>query len=179
MACIICGSTTNNKSIEHIIPRTLGNIHYILAKGIVCQKCNNKFSRFESKVLSSPIFILERKKRGLLPFQYQVKEANADPFDWQRFVIKIGYEALYHSKRKMWTSLPHVPIKRFLLYGEKSTFLVEKIHQEDFFWKSIPAWINYWRLRVNSCRIYYGKNKHNQIAVLFIYGPIRLKARIK
>ena len=179
MPCIICGSESNQSSIEHIVPRTLGNIHYILPKGIVCQKCNNKFSRFESKVLSSTIFVQERKKRGLLSSQYQIIETNVDPFDWQRFVIKIGYEALYISKNKTWKSLPHKPIKRALLYSEKAGFLAEKIQKNQFYWKNIPVWLDYWRLRINGCRIMVGKNDFNQLGIIFHYSSIRLMARIK
>ena len=46
MRCIFCGSdTSQSTSVEHIIPESFGNSKAILRKGIVCDKCNNYFSR--------------------------------------------------------------------------------------------------------------------------------------
>lgn len=52
--CIFCNQdSTESKSIEHIIPESLGNDELILDKGIVCDKCNNYFSReIENPVLN-------------------------------------------------------------------------------------------------------------------------------
>jgi len=44
--CPFCGGElTDSKSIEHIIPESLGNTTLILDKGIICDKCNNYFAR--------------------------------------------------------------------------------------------------------------------------------------
>jgi hypothetical protein len=46
MRCIFCKENSNSsKSVEHIIPESLGNTQNILQPGIVCDKCNNYFSR--------------------------------------------------------------------------------------------------------------------------------------
>ncbi len=46
MRCFFCKcNTDSSKSVEHIIPESMGNKKYILDKGIVCDKCNNYFSR--------------------------------------------------------------------------------------------------------------------------------------
>lgn len=46
MKCIFCGEDSSySKSVEHIIPESFGNKTAILPKGIVCDKCNNYFSR--------------------------------------------------------------------------------------------------------------------------------------
>ncbi|MDD4220733.1 MAG: HNH endonuclease [Sphaerochaetaceae bacterium] len=46
MRCIFCKQdSSNSKSVEHIIPESLGGKKHILCKGIVCDKCNNYFSR--------------------------------------------------------------------------------------------------------------------------------------
>lgn len=43
--CIFCNEISeNSKSVEHIIPESLGNTKYIMPKGLVCDKCNNYFS---------------------------------------------------------------------------------------------------------------------------------------
>ena len=46
MRCIFCKQdSSGSKSVEHIIPESLGNKTFILPKGIVCDKCNNYFAR--------------------------------------------------------------------------------------------------------------------------------------
>ena len=60
--CIICDSKNDSKSIEHIIPESLGNQHYTLEKGELCDKCNNLFSKFENKALSNSVFLMERAR---------------------------------------------------------------------------------------------------------------------
>lgn len=45
MKCIFCKCLSDNsKSIEHIIPESLGNKEHYLPKGIVCDSCNNYFA---------------------------------------------------------------------------------------------------------------------------------------
>ena len=75
MLCIFCKEDSSNaKSVEHIIPESLGNTKHILNKGIVCDKCNNYFARkIEQKVLSYPEFKIDRfhmsvpSKKGKIP----------------------------------------------------------------------------------------------------------------
>lgn len=52
--CIFCGAdSSGSKSVEHIIPESLGNKEYVLPRGVVCDKCNNYFARkIEGPVLS-------------------------------------------------------------------------------------------------------------------------------
>lgn len=46
MRCIFCKQCSDgSKSIEHIIPESLGNKTNTLAQGVVCDKCNNYFAR--------------------------------------------------------------------------------------------------------------------------------------
>ncbi len=73
--CIFCNQdSTASKSIEHIIPESLGNDELILDKGIVCDKCNNYFSReIENPVLNLDgfkqlrFYELIESKRGKIP----------------------------------------------------------------------------------------------------------------
>ena len=75
MLCIFCKEdSSNSKSIEHIIPESLGNTEHILNKCIVCDKCNNYFARkIEKKVLDYPEFQIDRfhmsipSKKGKIP----------------------------------------------------------------------------------------------------------------
>jgi hypothetical protein len=46
MRCVFCKlDSTSSRSVEHIIPESLGNEDHVLKRGIVCDGCNNYFSR--------------------------------------------------------------------------------------------------------------------------------------
>jgi hypothetical protein len=75
MKCIFCKcDSSTSRSVEHIIPESLGNISNILPRGIVCDGCNNYFARkVEKPILDSDYFTHSRfrniipNKRGLIP----------------------------------------------------------------------------------------------------------------
>ncbi|MCS3925300.1 hypothetical protein M2175_000331 [Bradyrhizobium elkanii] len=56
MRCVFCrADSTSSRSEEHIIPHSLGNRRHILKPGIVCDACNNYFSReVERPFLNAP-----------------------------------------------------------------------------------------------------------------------------
>ncbi|WP_404985680.1 HNH endonuclease [Chryseobacterium sp. M5] len=68
MNCIFCNKNSDNsRSIEHIIPQSLGNTKNILDKGIVCDSCNNYFStKIEKDVLDLPYFRSLRNRNNIL-----------------------------------------------------------------------------------------------------------------
>lgn len=67
MRCLFCKEdSTSTKSIEHIIPESLGNKTITLPRGHVCDKCNNYFSREIEKPF------LERYDMRLLRFYEDV-----------------------------------------------------------------------------------------------------------
>jgi hypothetical protein len=63
--CIFCKLRSNEKVIEHIIPESFGNKEYILKNGLVCNECNNRFSKFETTALSNTVFVMERARFGI------------------------------------------------------------------------------------------------------------------
>jgi hypothetical protein len=67
MRCIFCGDdTSSSKSVEHIIPESLGNLDYVLPVGIVCDKCNNYFAvKVERPLLESSYFTQLRQRQGI------------------------------------------------------------------------------------------------------------------
>lgn len=78
MRCIFCKKdSSNSKSVEHIIPESLGNKHHTLPKGVVCDECNNYFAvKIEKTVLDTPYFqslrarlMIENKKGKIPPIQ--------------------------------------------------------------------------------------------------------------
>lgn len=67
-------SSAASRSVEHIIPESLWNKQHILPKGVVCDACNNYFSReVEKPFLDSPAISALRfrqiipNKRGRVP----------------------------------------------------------------------------------------------------------------
>jgi len=59
--------SSSSKSVEHIIPESLGNKDIILNPGIVCDKCNNYLSReVEKPFLGHPSVRLLRSEKGLI-----------------------------------------------------------------------------------------------------------------
>ena len=58
MQCIFCHKDSSaSKSVEHIIPESLGNKHHFLPKGYVCDGCNNYFAvKIERELLDQPYF---------------------------------------------------------------------------------------------------------------------------
>lgn len=75
MRCIFCKrDSTKSRSIEHIIPESLGNTDHVLPRGAVCDTCNNYFARkVEGPLLDTHWFRHARSrqwvpnKRGLIP----------------------------------------------------------------------------------------------------------------
>lgn len=67
MRCLFCkNSTINSKSVEHIIPESLGNQNQILPKGVVCDKCNNFFAiNIEKPFLELKAISLLRFNEGI------------------------------------------------------------------------------------------------------------------
>lgn len=75
MHCLFCKKESSaSRSQEHIIPESLGNTRYVLPPGVVCDQCNNYFSReVEKPFLESAAVTLLRfhqaipNKRGRVP----------------------------------------------------------------------------------------------------------------
>lgn len=73
--CLFCRQdASGSRSVEHVLPESLGNTTQVLPPGIVCDACNNYFARkVEAPVLGSdPILALRHieavpSKRGHVP----------------------------------------------------------------------------------------------------------------
>lgn len=98
MRCIFCKSdTSESKTVEHIIPESLGNTEHILPVGVVCDNCNNYFAReIEKPLLESIYFEYLRfykdikNKRGLSPAIWGI---GVDP----AIVLRIAHDKNEHS----------------------------------------------------------------------------------
>ncbi len=67
MKCIFCHKdSTTSKSVEHIIPESLGNKEQILPQGYVCDDCNHYFAiKIEKELLEQPYFISMRSRNEI------------------------------------------------------------------------------------------------------------------
>ena len=75
MRCIFCkADSSNSRTVEHIVPESLGNTAHTLPVGVVCDKCNAYFAiKIEKPILDAPYFRHSRfrnsvaNKRGRIP----------------------------------------------------------------------------------------------------------------
>ncbi len=151
--CIICFQISDQATVEHIIPKALGNVHYVLPKGKVCLSCNQRFSRYEHQVLNSGAWLYERSKFRLCSTEV---EAGNDPDDriYARFLLKTMYESLYHSKSKFFhsTNLEEVRYELLGKPGLEYHLFFDKGIGEG---RHIPGWMDRWRLGRNGLSLRY------------------------
>lgn len=134
MRCIFCKQDSSaSRSVEHIIPESLGNTDHVLPVGVVCDGCNQYFARkVERQVLESPMFRLLRldmgipNKRGRVP-SWRRDDGSMKPEYRQmgRFLAKIGLEALAFKTRAIPTWNDEIvdhpsldELRRFARYNE-------------------------------------------------------------
>lgn len=176
--CIFCYSTDKFESVEHIVPRSLGNLHYVLPKGTVCADCNNRFAHFENKVLSSHLFLKERTKFNLLRARNQAQATELRAIDLQKFLLKMAYESLYKSKRKIWEQTDFTSLLDFLLRGKNNSLFIIQLDKTDLTFMSIPRWMDRFRLRNNHLMLEYAE-ENNKAYFRFQFGTLRSCLRIQ
>ncbi|GMQ79286.1 MAG: hypothetical protein BMS9Abin02_1861 [Anaerolineae bacterium] len=110
MLCIFCkADSAATRSVEHIIPESLGNTDHVLPVGVVCDGCNQYFARkVERPLLESGMFRLLRadrrvpSKRGRIPTFGHHDLADLPDFRLvSRFIGKVGLEALVHRTQSV------------------------------------------------------------------------------
>ncbi|MDB5006051.1 MAG: hypothetical protein JWP45_444 [Mucilaginibacter sp.] len=102
MRCIFCKQASDfSLSVEHIVPESLGNREHVLAKGIVCDACNNYFAvKIEKRVLETEFFknlrfrnSLESKKGRVPPGTAMFPRTNSNgeiSFDDKENMINVN-----------------------------------------------------------------------------------------
>ena len=81
MTCIFCDTIFTKSSIEHIVPESLGNLHYVLQANIVCDSCNNNFSKWEDKAIT-------RSHLAFIRIKNAIKTKKGNPSSLQIGTIK-------------------------------------------------------------------------------------------
>jgi HNH endonuclease len=94
MICLFCkGNSTNSKSVEHIIPESLGNKEHILPKGIVCDKCNQYFAiKLEKPLLEKPYFRNARSRNIVESKKNNIPLGDAFVFGRDMDKVQFGFE---------------------------------------------------------------------------------------
>ncbi|CAN0375562.1 unnamed protein product, partial [Ectocarpus sp. 4 AP-2014] len=80
--CVFCSGTGPFTAEEHIVPHSLGNDLLVLAKGWVCDSCNNIFSAFESRVLFASILGAERCRMGVITKRRRPAHSKTHGISW-------------------------------------------------------------------------------------------------
>lgn len=80
--CIFCGGHGPFTSEEHIVPHSLGNDLVVLAKGWVCDNCNNICGAFESRVLYKSILGVERCRMGVITKRMKPAQSETHGISW-------------------------------------------------------------------------------------------------
>lgn len=94
MRCLFCKvDSESSRSVEHIIPESLGGLSHTLPPGVVCDRCNNYFSReVEKPFLESAAIMLLRfhqeipSKKGRVPAAQGIISPGFAPVTIQRHI---------------------------------------------------------------------------------------------
>lgn len=174
--CIICKRDHLDETVEHIVPRSLGNIHYVLPKGKVCKLCNNRFAKFEHRILNATIFFNERVKLGVTQAKSRDLIKEPDIRDFKIFLLKIFYESIVHSRPKLLRDDRFEGIRKYL--NHESNLDIEIYHDQALKeCDSIPKWMNRFRLKNNQIELCYSV-RQELLWFHFRYAKINLVARV-
>ncbi|NNF34766.1 MAG: hypothetical protein HKN68_11680 [Saprospiraceae bacterium] len=174
--CIICNQVHYNETVEHIIPGSLGNEYYVMPKGEVCYQCNNRFARVENKVVSSHVFMDERKKYGLVKNPDLQGNTVLDK-DLYFLMVKMGYEGMYRSRKKIWDKFRWDEVRQYLIKRNPYDSLKDRSLPANVQFKSIPGWLDRFRLRNNHLTLEYAE-VDERLYIRFQFGKIRTWVRM-
>ena len=140
--CIFCkGASDNCRSIEHVIPESLGNSKFVLPKGAVCDSCNNYFAvKVEKPVLESQYFRQTRfrntipNKKGRIPKLSDVVGPNGESVEMLK--TRNGIHVFYATDEKSEVSLlGHLSTNNKLMLIGPPTYVAEENLMSRFFCK--------------------------------------------
>ena len=123
MYCVYCNcllTNDNTKSVEHIIPESLGNKEYVLASGLICDKCNNYFAReIEKPFLEKDIVKLLRG--------YEILPNKRNKFQNVSIMICGENTLLEYDKKSnaFYLGLTSNGIQKFINHPPKSVFTLK------------------------------------------------------
>jgi hypothetical protein len=106
MNCLFCKQKSDkSRSIEHIIPESLGNKNHVLPKCFVCDNCNQYFAiKVEKPLLEQPYFMHLRNRSRI-----ENKKRNVPAVDVMAVgMMPMKVELSFEKKEGFGTTLPDV-----------------------------------------------------------------------
>lgn len=92
MRCLFCKQdSSNTKSVEHIIPESLGNKTMILPRGYVCDKCNNYFAIKVEKPFMELPEIRQLRFQEMIPNKKNKMPQMEALYNWKS-PVKLGWD---------------------------------------------------------------------------------------
>lgn len=157
--CVFCGTDSSaSKSIEHIIPESLGNNTIFLEKGVVCDKCNNYFaSKIEEKLLSLDVFKQVRfynfveSKNGRIPTSDALFCGERAKVDWVK--TEEGFSMMIGLTPESIVKVMNNPPKCFFMRGYDMQDVQKEANNQYIFSRFLAkmAVEYYVYLYLNSC----------------------------
>jgi len=135
---IFCHRDHQDETVEHIIPRSLGNL----------QPTND-----------------------IIP--HKLDSAALHPF-----LLKMGYEAIYRSRKKLWKDYDFEVVRKMLVDGQISPLLDDQDLSNVVESKSIPRWLSTFRLGRNKMKLLFSRTEDGRLFVHFHFGVIKAKVRM-
>jgi hypothetical protein len=125
MNCIFCHKKSDNsKSVEHIVPESLGNKHTFLWRGAVCDSCNNYFAiKVEKELLGQAYFINLRSRNNIKTKKGRLVRQESLFLDNDKYVLenttmetkKSGLEITFDENSKIFHSIAKGQQKQILI----------------------------------------------------------------
>lgn len=126
MNCLFCKQdSSGSRSVEHIIPESLGNKDHVLRPGIVCDSCNNYFAiKVEKPLLEQPYFQSVRARNEI-----HNKKGRSVPEKGMIWHPKGGPVDIYRMPDGLAVDFPNTELVK-LVQGQESGKLVIPIYSE-------------------------------------------------
>jgi len=120
----------------------------------------------------------ERRRLNLLKPKNDVIPHELDAQALHPFLLKMGYEAIYRSRKSLWKSYDFEVVRAMLVDGKTSPILEDHDLSNVIESKSIPRWLNTFRLGRNQMKLLYSRTADDRLFVHFQFGVIKAKVRM-
>ena len=120
----------------------------------------------------------ERERLNLLRPKNEVIPHPLDAQSLHPFLLKMGYEAIYRSRKNLWREFDFEIARNMLVDGKASLLLEDQDLSNVVQSKSIPRWLNTFRLGRNHMKLLFSRTADGRLFVHFQFGVITAKVRM-
>lgn len=172
MRCIFCKIiSTNSKSVEHIIPESMGNKEHILRKGVVCDKCNQYFShKVEKEVMDTHYFKHLRHRNDIESKKGKIPKISG----FMGGNVELGRDRNGNS----FIEVPNQEILDGIISGRITSMMVPKIDAPEPDDKNISRFLSKVAIEMLALRFFPNDGWNEEIVDKVELDPIRNYARI-